>query len=103
MNESVIYTNIEHACCVMDSVCDSPMLPPKLYGWQTEAWKYIRAYIKECHKPSTNKTCLKLPLFSKYKEELSGGLRKNNDPLLVRWYMAGAKAMLDIVKRQLQA
>ena len=53
MTEPVVYTDIEQACCVMDSVCDSPTLPPKLYDWQTEAWKYIRAYIKECQNQHT--------------------------------------------------
>ena len=52
---SVEYTNIEQALGVLDSVCESSVLPHSLYDWQKDAWVYIRAYIMESQKTSANK------------------------------------------------
>lgn len=40
-----------------------------------------------------------LILYSRYKKDLMEKIRKNDDELLVNWYMAGAKVMLDILRR----
>ena len=59
MSKHIDYQNIEQACDVMDKVCACPMLPPRLYEWQKEAWVYIRAYLKESQKhPATTPCCL---------------------------------------------
>jgi hypothetical protein len=55
MSEPVVYQNVEQACAVLDSICESPSLPSTLYDWQKEAWRFIRAYIKESQKTSANK------------------------------------------------
>jgi len=54
----------------------------------------IKEFLKQAH----NKSSLKLPLFSKYKEELNKCLRRNDDQVLKTWFMAGASSMLSIIK-----
>ena len=39
--------DIKSACQIMDSVCASHALPPSLYDWQKDAWKTVKAYLKE--------------------------------------------------------
>ena len=46
MGKNHDYVDVEQACCVMDSVCDSPALPANLYDGQKKAWKYIREHIQ---------------------------------------------------------
>ena len=72
---------------------------PPAWMLKKTMWKRVSQENMEGNSSTSNNTqSLKLPLFSKFKDDLNNSLRENDDPVLKQWFMAGACKMLSIIK-----